>query len=154
MFFKRSLSGLGIALACALTLCVSASARVPDGYRGVKLGMPKSEVVHILETGSDHSSYHRLGPNIGEVIRGDELFRFATYRFDDKEVLVEIGLHMREIVGRDKVLELFKQKHGLNVSGAGNNIVEDDRLLEVKGNRLILKRAAAGGSRAAKTSPR
>ena len=140
---------------CALLvgICAAASAKVPDSYRGIKLGMPKSEVMRLLKGGPRHFSYDDLGAEVGELIRGDDLFRHATYRFDDSGVLVEISLQMREILGRQRVLEIYDKQHGLNLSGH-KGTREGDHAIEVKGNRLIMKKGPLAEVRAAGRKPR
>jgi hypothetical protein len=135
-----------------LGLCGGASARVPDGYRGVKLGMPKAEVIKVLKRSHGHFQYDDLGAEVGELIRGDDLFRHATYRFDDSGVLVEIALEMREVLGRRKVLHIYGEQYGLNLSGL-KGTREGDHLIEVKGNRLIMKKGPMATVRAAGKTP-
>lgn len=137
-----------VCLALLVALCSAASARVPDAYRGVKLGMPKSEVIKVLKRSPGHFLYDDLGSEVAELIRGDDLFRHATYRFNDSGVLVEIALQMREILGRQKVLQIYNEKHGLNLSSL-NGTREGDRVIEVKGNRLIMKKGPIAEVRAA-----
>lgn len=151
MFARRTILTLALTFATTILLCGAAIGKVPSEFRGVKLGMPKSQVLDILEGSADHTSFHQIGEQIGEVVRGDKLFRFATYRFDANDVLVEISLHMREIVGRDKVLELFNQEHGLNV-GPKSNAVEGDHLVKVQGNRLLLQHSSELKSRSAQAA--
>lgn len=137
---------LGVVAVFGLTTI--AWATVPEGYKGIKLGMQKSEVLTILKKDPSHFSYEEIGADIGEIIRSDELFRYATYRFDSKGNLAEIGLDMREVLGRDRCLELYNNQHGVNVSPA-KTTVQDDRLIEVRGNRLILRKAPTRDTRAA-----
>lgn len=133
-----------VAVVCLTTI---ASAKVPDAFRGIKLGMPKAEVLRILEKNPAHFSYEDMGRQIGEIVRGDKLFRYATYRFDAQGKLAEIGLEMREIIGRDRVLEMYNSQHGLHVSPAKRS-VEDDCLVEVRGNELIMRKLSSMETRA------
>jgi hypothetical protein len=112
--------------------------KVPGGYRDVKLGMNKTEVLDLMQKGPIHFSFDDLGPEISEIVRGDDLFRFATYRFDNRGILVEIALQMREILGRDRVLDLYNKQFGLNIS-ALKATVESDRSIEVRGNLVVMK---------------
>ena len=141
-------SAMGV-LCVVAVLCLTAigSAKVPDAFRGIKLGMRKAEVLRILEKNPAHFSYDDMGKQIGEIIRGDRLFRYATYRFDSQGALVEIGLEMREIVGRDRVLEMYNSQHGLKVSPSKRS-VEDDCQIEVRGNTLIMRKLSSMESRA------
>lgn len=134
----RHVVSCGLCLVFLLGLSGALWAKVPEGHRDIKLGMNKSQVLEQLKKSPVHFSYEEMGNEIAEIIRGDELFRFATYRFDDNGVLVEIGLQMREIVGRDRVLELFGSRNGVTLS-ATKALVEANRSLEVRDNRLIMK---------------
>jgi len=145
----------GILIVCAgiLTgICSPALAGIPDGYRDIKLGMNKIQVLDLMKKSAIHHSYDDMGHEIGEIIRGDTMFRYATYRFDAEGVLVEIGLQMREILGRDKVLDLFNRKHGLKVSPR-QETVELNRSIEVKDNGLIMKMDPRLERRSAKGTP-
>ncbi len=128
----------GLCLMLVLGLSEAVSAKVPEGHRDIRLGMNRAQVLDLLKKSPIHFSYEEMGNDIAEIIRGDELFRFATYRFDDNGVLVEIGLQMREILGRDRVLELFGSRNGVTVSPT-KATVEANRSLEVRDNRLIMK---------------
>jgi len=138
--------------ACALCLMLvsvaGALAKVPEGYRDVKLGMKKSEVVELLQKSPLHLSYDDLEDRIGEIIRGDDLFRYATYRFDRENVLVEIGLEMREILGRDRVLEVFNTQNGLALTPLQRTI-ESGRSVEVHDNSLVIRLDLSKDTRAA-----
>ncbi len=143
-------SGILVVCVGVLTgICSPALADIPDGYRDIKLGMNKVEVLSLMKKSPIHASYDDLGGEIGEIIRGDKLFRYATYRFDAQGVLVEIGLEMREILGRDKVLDLFNQKHGLRISPS-HGTIELNRSIEVRENGLIMKMNPRVGRRSAK----
>lgn len=142
--------------ACALCLMLvsatGALAKVPEGYRDIKLGMKKSEVVELLQKGPLHLSYDDLEDQIGEIIRGDDLFRYATYRFDRENTLVEIGLEMREILGRDRVLEAFNNQNGLALKPL-QRMSESGRTVEVLDNSLLLKLDLKDTRAAAKRAP-
>jgi hypothetical protein len=130
-------------------ICTSAAARVPEGYRDIKLGMNKSQVLSLLQQSPLHFTYDDMGDEVGEIIRGDELFRYALYRFDGEGILVEIGLEMREILGRERVLELYNSQHGLKLSPR-QATVEADFSIEVRDNCLIMKKASLKDTRSAK----
>jgi hypothetical protein len=142
--------------ACTLVLLLvsvtGALAKIPEGYRDVKLGMKKSEVVELLQKSPLHMSYDDLEGQIGEIIRGDDLFRYATYRFNRENVLVEIGLEMREILGRDRVLEVFNTQNGLALTPLQRTI-ESGRSVEVQDNSLVLRLDLGKDTRAAKGAP-
>jgi hypothetical protein len=127
---------------CLLLLGAShlvAIAKVPDGYRDIKLGMNKSQVLELLQKSPVHVTFDDMGTEIGEIIRGDELFRYATYKFDGEGVLVEIGLQMREILGRDKCLELYNNQNGLQISPL-KSTAESGVTVEVRENSVVMKR--------------
>jgi len=132
-----------------IALCTAAGATIPDGFKDIKLGMQKGQVLDILQKSAGHSSYDDLVEEIGEIIRNDELFRFATYRFNSEGFLVEIGLEMREILGRESVLERYGTQCGLKLSPV-EPTVESDRSIEVKNNCLVLKKSVSPKTRAAK----
>jgi hypothetical protein len=132
-----------------LTASALASTKIPEGYRDVKLGMTKTQVLDLMQKSPIHFSYDDLGEEIGEIIRGDDLFRYATYRFDQDGTLVEIGLQMREIVGRDRCIELFNSQYGLQLSPV-QGTVEADRSIEVRDNSLIMKKSKDKNTRSAK----
>jgi hypothetical protein len=141
-------SAMGVACVVAVVcLTAIASAKVPDAFRGIKLGMPKVEVLRILEKNPAHFSYEDMGRQIGEIVRGDRLFRYATYRFDSQGALVEIGLEMREIIGRDRVLEMYNSQHGLHVAPSKRSVA-DDCLIEVRGNTLVMRKLSSMETRA------
>jgi hypothetical protein len=127
----------------------SAFARVPEGYRDIKLGMNKSQVLGLLQQSPLHFTYDDMGDEIGEIIRGDDLFRYALYRFDGEGVLIEIGLEMREILGRDRVLELYNSQHGLKLTPR-HATVEADFSIEVRDNSLVMKKIPVKDTRSAK----
>lgn len=139
---------LCISLAVALTLVGAAIAKIPEGYRDVKLGMNKTQVLDLLEKNRTHYSYDDAGQEIREIVRGDDLFRYATYLFNSEGVLVQIGLQMREILGRDKVLQLYNTQHGLNVSPK-HSTVESNTSIEVRDNALVMKMLPNGDKRSA-----
>jgi hypothetical protein len=126
-----------------------AAAKVPEGYRDIKLGMSKTQVLDLLQKSPIHFSFDDLGDEIGEIIRGDDLFRYATYRFDGEGALVEIGLQMREVVGRERCVELFNTQHGLALSPL-QSTVEADRIIEVRENSLVMKKSKEKSTRSAK----
>ncbi len=133
-------------------LISSAWAKIPQDFRGVKLGMAKPQVVEILDKTPGHLSYVDVGGQLGEIIRHDRLFRYATYKFDTNGKLVEIALEMREILGREKVLEMFNKEHDLNLS-QDKGVVEGDLLVEVKGNQLLMRSISKPDTRAAGAAP-
>jgi hypothetical protein len=136
---------------CSMVLSVSfAGSNAPEGYRNVKLGMTKPQILEILKKDPGSDSFEELGDEIGEIIRNDNLFRFAAYKFDPNGALVEIDLQMREILGRDKVLEIFNAQYGLSIS-ATKKFVGANRAIEVQDNRLVIKVASDNPKRAAKS---
>jgi hypothetical protein len=132
-----------------VAICTSAAARVPEGYRDIKLGMNKSQVLSLLQQSPLHFTYDDMGDEVGEIIRGDDLFRYALYHFDGEGILVEIGLEMREILGRERVLELYNSQHGLKLSPR-QATVEADFSIEVRDNCLIMKKTPGKDTRSAK----
>ena len=133
----------------SVAVCASAVAKVPEGYRDIKLGMNKSQVLSLLQQSPLHFTYDDMGDEVGEIIRGDDLFRYALYRFDGEGILVEIGLEMREILGREQVLERYNSQHGLKLSPR-QTTVEADFSIEVRDNCLIMKKAPGKDTRSAK----
>ena len=126
----------------------SASSKIPDSYKDVKLGMSKTQVLDLLQKAPNHFSFEDMGDEIGEIVRGDELFRYATYRFNKEGELVEISLQMREIIGREKCIETFNTQHNLQLTPVCK-IIEADNSVEVKDNTLILKKTAEKDTRSA-----
>ncbi|MBI4961899.1 MAG: hypothetical protein HY913_01345 [Desulfomonile tiedjei] len=145
----RFLVGFVPASLIAVALCTAAWATIPDGFKDVKLGMKKAQVLDILQKGSGHFSYDDLGTEIGEIIRNDDLFRYATYRFNSDGMLIEIGLEMREILGKDRVLEQYGTQHGVKLSPM-EPAVDSDRIIEVRDNSLVLKKGGEAKTRSAK----
>lgn len=127
-----------------------AGPKPPEGYRDIRLGMTKPQILDILKKESGSSSFEEIGDEIGEIIRNDHLFRFAAYKFDPRGSLVEIDLQMREILGRDKVLELFNAQYGLDIS-PNKKFVDSSRSVEVQDNILIIKLASESPKRSAKS---
>jgi hypothetical protein len=127
---------------------VQASAKVPEGYRDIKLGMNRPQVMELLQKSPIHFSYDDIGGEIGEIVRGDDLFRFATYKFDKDGVLVEIGLQMREVLGRDRCLEIYNSQHGIQVTPM-KSATDSNVTLEVKENSLIMKKNSGKDTRSA-----
>ena len=145
--------GAFIGMLCLAVILVVGNAaasagKMPEGYRDIKLGMNKSQVLDLLKKGPVHSSFDDMGTEIAEIVRGDDLFRFATYRFDKEEVLVEIDLEMREILGKDRVLDLYNKQFGLNLSPL-KAAVESNLSIEVRDNLVILKLASTKDTRSA-----
>lgn len=142
-----------VCMLLVLGICATAaSAKIPEGFRDIKLGMHKNQVLELLQKSPRHFSYEELGGQIGEIIRGDDLFRYATYRFDDNGVLVEIRLHMREILGRERVLEMFNAQHDLKL-GSVPKAVESGRSIEVQENSLVMKMVPNRETHASKGKP-
>jgi hypothetical protein len=142
-------------LAMTLVVCLvawagisCASTKVPDGFKDIKLGMSKTQVLDLLQKSPNHFSFEDMGDEIGEIVRGDDLFRYATYRFSKEGELVEIDLAMREVLGRDKCIENFNNQHGLQLTPV-NKTCEADRTIEVQNNSLIMKKATDKDTRAA-----
>jgi hypothetical protein len=129
-----------------------AAAKVPDGYRDIKLGMSKAQVLSILQKSPLHFSYDDLGGQIGEIIRGDNLFRYATYTFDNKGALVQIGLQMREVVGRTRCIKIFNSEHGLKLSPL-QSTVQGARIIELHNNSVVLRKFNEKDTRSAKRGP-
>ncbi len=138
-----------MACSCYFLSPVVLFAKMPEGFKDIKLGMKRSHIVEALSKSPGHYSFEELGDEITEVIRGDNLFRFAIYRFNAEDELTEIDLQMREILGRDRVLEIYNTEHGLSLSP--NKVsVEANKSIEVKDNRLILKLSYDRDKRSAK----
>jgi hypothetical protein len=147
-----------VCLATTLFVCLvawvgisSASAKIPDSYKDIKLGMHKAQVLQVLDLlqkTPNHFSFEDMGDEIGEIVRGDDLFRYATYRFNKQGELVEISLEMREIIGREKCIEKFNNQHGLQLTPVCK-VVEADNCVEVRNNNLIMKRNSEKDTRAA-----
>ncbi len=139
---KNGTARLSIVISCSILILVLASsafAKIPEGYRDIKLGMKKGQVLDIFKKGPMHFSFNDSGSEINEIVRGDDLFRYATYKFDGEGVLIEIDLQMREILGREKCLEIFGHQHGIQISplkGSGDANVS----IEVKENALIMRK--------------
>jgi hypothetical protein len=140
--FVRGSFGLLLALILIASFGSMAIGGGPEGYRDVKLGMNKTQVLDLLQKAPGHFSYDDLGVEIGEIIRSDDLFRYATYRFNAEGTLVEIDLEMREVLGRDRVLELYGNQIGLKLSPTEATTTAD-LVIEVKRNSVILKKDSA-----------
>jgi len=141
-----------LCLTIVAAICTSAVARVPEGYRDIKLGMSKGQVLGLLQKGPMLRTYDDMGDEVGGIIRGDDLFRYALYRFNSDGILVEIGLQMREILGRDRVLELYNSQHGLKLTPR-QATVEADFSIEVRDNSLIMKKTTVKETRSAQAPP-
>ena|SRR5208337_699051 len=126
----------------------ASASKIPEGYRDIKLGMNKSQVLDLLKKGPVHFSFDDMGTEIAEIVRGDDLFRFATYRFDKEEVLVEIDLEMREILGKDRVIDLYNKQLGLSLSPL-KATVESNLSIEVRDNLVVIKLEPSKGTRSA-----
>ncbi len=151
MFLGCRSARLFVVMACLSFFIIPCSlqARMPEGFKNIKLGMKRSQIIELLSKSPGHYSFEELGEEITEVIRGDNLFRFAIYRFNPEDELSEIDLQMREILGRDKVLEIYNTEHGLSLTP--NMVsVESNKSIEVKDNRVILKLAQDREKRSAK----
>ena len=55
-----------------------------------------------------------------------------------RSVLIEISLHMREILGRDRVLEIYNSQNGL-VLAPLQGLIESGFSIEVQENSLVMK---------------
>ena len=140
---------LCLALILSTGTAAASPGKVPGGYRDIKLGMNKTEVLDLLQKGPIHFSFDDLGAEISEIVRGDDLFRFATYRFDKQGILVEIALQMREILGQDRVIELYNKQLGLNLSPL-KATVESNLSIEVRDNLVVLKMEPGKDTRSAR----
>jgi hypothetical protein len=151
-YWGHALLGAIVFLFCiSVTAVCFAGPKAPEGYRNVKLGMTKPQIIDILKKEPGNDSFEEMGDEIGEIIRNDNLFRFAIYKFDSQGQLVEISLQMREILGRDKVLELFNAQHGLSIEPS-KKFVESNRTVEVQDNKIVIKFASNNRSRSAKSN--
>ena len=139
---------LCLALILSAGTVAALQSKVPEGYRDVKLGMKKADVLDLMQKGPIHFSFDDLGAEISEIVRGDDLFRFATYRFDNQGILVEIALQMREILGRDRVLDMYNKQLGLNLSPL-KATVESNLSIEVHDNLVVLKMEPSKDTRSA-----
>ncbi len=129
-----------VVLVCAALVFSSVAlvhAKAPDGYRDIKLGMNKGVVLGLMEKSPLHFAFEDRGQEIGEIVRGDKWFRYATYKFDSNGNLVEIDLDMREVLGRDKIIDAYNKAHNLRLSPLDSEI-EGNRLISVQGNKLVL----------------
>ena len=144
---------MSLALLVLVALSTSVWAKPIDGFRDVKLGMEKTKVLEILRKSPTHFSFDDLGNEIGEIIRGDDLFRYATYRFNDRQLLIEIDLQMREVLGRDKVIEQFNTRQGLKLSPLQTTVVEN-MSIEVRDNAVVMRMVLTPDTRAAKEDRR
>jgi len=143
--------GLVLSLSFFSALYTPAIAKAPEGYRDVKLGMTKNQVLDVLQKAPGHFSFDDLGLEVGEIIRSDDLFRHATYRFNPEGTLVEIDLEMREILGRERVLELFGDQLGIKLSPTAAT-QSADLIIEVRNNSVSLRKDSDGTSRSAKSA--
>ena len=150
---RFSATVIGITLLSMVALSATVWAKALDGFRDVKLGMAKTKVLEVLRKSPAHFSFDEMGNEIGEIIRGDDLFSYATYRFNEGELLVEIDLQMREVLGRDRVLELFNSRNGLKLTPFQTTVV-DTMSIEVKENALIMRMVPSSDTRAAKDGRR
>ena len=151
-YWGHAIFGAIVFLFCiSVTTICFAGPKAPEGDRNVKLGMTKPQIIDILKKEPGNDSFEEMGDEIGEIIRNDNLFRFAIYKFDSQGQLVEINLQMREILGRDKVLELFNAQHGLNIEPS-KKFVESNRTVEVQDNKIVIKFASNNRSRSAKSN--
>jgi len=138
-----------LSLIMAGSVFASSVAKIPVGFRDIKLGMTKSQVMDLLKKSRDHFSYDDFGQEIREVVRGDELFRYATYSFNPDGVLAEIVLQMREILGKDRCLELYNSQHGLSISPR-QATVDANTSIEVCNDTLVMKLVQSNDMRSAK----
>lgn len=130
-------------------IAAASQTKLPQGYRDVQLGMSRSQVIELLKKGPIHFSFDERGEEIGEIVRGDELFRYANYRFDRDGILVEIGLQMREILGRDRVLELYNKQQGLKLTPL-QRTQDANVSIEVRGNLVIMQMDPGKDTRSAR----
>ncbi len=151
MSYGKTIVSVGILMCMLVVGCMvgEALSKVPEGFRDIRLGMQKSQVLDVLQKNPRHFSYDDMGAQIGEVVRGDDLFRYATYRFDEQGILFEIKLQMREILGRDRVLEVFNAQHNLRL-GSVPRFVESGFSIELQENSLIIKIVPSREAHAAK----
>ncbi len=133
--------------ACLLVgiFSLAASAKTLEGYRDVKLGMTKAQVLEVLQKSPMHFSYEDSGNEVGEIVRGDDLFRYATYKFDKSGALVEIDLQMREVMGRDRCIETYNSQNGMQVSPS-KRCATGSITIEVKDNLITMKKKAPNGA--------
>ncbi len=129
-------------------MSAASQTKLPQGYRDIQLGMTKAQVLDLLQKGPIHFSFDERGQEIGEIVRGDELFRYANYSFNREGILVEIGLEMREILGRDKVLEMYNKQQGLSL--VPRQQAQDANVsIEVRDNSVIMKMIPGKDTRSA-----
>ena len=149
MNLLRACVAMMLCLLLGLTgISAASQTKLPQGYRDIQLGMTKAQVLDLLQKGPIHFSFDERGQEIGEIVRGDELFRYANYSFNTEGILVEIGLQMREILGRDRVLELYNKQLGLSL--APRQRTQDANVsIEIRDNLVIMKMAPGKDTRSA-----
>lgn len=141
-----------VVLLVALAPSLTCAAKMLKGFRGIELGMQSEYVEETLKArGSGHDIIVNAN-TMSAAVRDNKLFRHAHYRFDDKGRLTEIVLIMREVLGRDRVLEELKKSYDLTLS-TKRSVTKDGVCVTVKGNALSIERAEVAIVKAPTQSP-
>lgn len=117
------------------------------GFQGIELGMNRAEALHAVQGIDARNIVNSGGGEISVLVRNSRLFRHAHYRFNRKGVLTEIDLAIREVLGKDKVLDALQKSYGMRLNREGSAVV-DGVQISVTGNTISLKLADLSAVRA------
>jgi len=122
----------------------TSSAKVLRGFQGIELGMKRSQAIDVLQGLKGNEPAVLTEPNgFSFLVKNSKLFRHAHYRFDENGILTEILLTMREVLGKEKILEELNKTYNLELVDKGS-VVREGVIFSVQGNDFSIKDANLG----------
>jgi len=114
------------------------SAKIFQCLHGVEPGMTAAGVMEALKNTVSEDEVLQTHDGFCAALHDSDLFRHARYRFDDKGVLTQIELAIREVRGRDEVLKQLDRDYQLNLSHQ-TVVLRDGVALMLEGNTLTIR---------------
>jgi hypothetical protein len=102
--------------------------------------MDKSQVMECLKTRGRNPQALEYAYGVATSVRDSRFFRHAHYRFGKKGRVTEIALTMREVRGKDRILEELNSVYKLGLS-EDSVVIRDGVAISVSGNNLVIRDA-------------
>lgn len=134
---KAFLSLMLVGLA-AVILPSLPSAKIFQCLHGVEPGMTMAGVMDALKNTVSEDEVIETEDGFCAALNDSDLFRHARYRFDNRGVLKQIELAIREVRGRDEVLKQLDRDYQLNLSHQAT-VLRDGVALSLDGNTLTIR---------------
>ncbi|MFH0823379.1 MAG: hypothetical protein V2B18_11560 [Pseudomonadota bacterium] len=113
------------------------SAKYFKGFQGVELGMKRADVVGVLKARMPVEDILMQRNEVSAAIRDNRYFRHVCCKFNALEVLTEMALTMREVVGKQAVLSELSKECSIDLPAEGS-VVQDGISITVGPNVVVL----------------